>query len=245
MHEGKIALITGASRGIGAAVARELASRGAFVYLNYHRSEGAATELLAEVEEAGQGALIQASVADPADVKEMFKAVRKRHQRLDLLVNNAAIVRDGYLGMMKDDSWNEVVATNLSGVFHCCREAIRLMMAKRTGSIVNLSSTSGISGQPGQSNYAASKAGILALTRSLALEVARFHIRVNAVAPGFIDTDMVKSMPKEQLAVALEACPMGRLGEPEEVAKVVSFLLSDEASYVQGQTIVVDGGLVH
>jgi 3-oxoacyl-[acyl-carrier protein] reductase len=239
-------LVTGGSRGIGAATCVELARHGAHVYINFVRDGDAARSVLAEVEEAGgSGVLVQASVADGDAVTAMFKQVRKESGKLDFLVNNAGILRDQYLGMMSDDDWQAVIDTNLTGMFRTCRAAAKMMMAKKFGRIVNLSSASGISGAAGQGNYAASKAGIIALTRTLALEVSPYGIQVNAVAPGYIETEMVMQIAPDKRAALLEACPMGRLGTAAEVASVVSFLLSDAAAYVQGQTIVVDGGLIH
>lgn len=246
MFSGKIALVTGGSRGIGAAVCEDLARQNAYVYINYVQNQAAAEDVLEAVRKAGgEGEILQASVADPGAVAEMFKAVKKGSGKLDLLVNNAGILRDGLLGIMPDKDWTDVIDTNLTGLFMCCRAAAKMMIAKRSGRIVNMSSASGISGAAGQANYTATKAGIIALTRSLALELSRYGIRVNAVAPGYIETEMVMGLPADKRQELLQHCPMGRVGQPEEVAKVVSFLLSDAASYIQGQTIVVDGGLIH
>ena len=246
MFSGKIALVTGGSRGIGAAVCRDLARHKAYVYINYLQNQAAAEDVLEAVRQAGgEGETLQASVADPDAVIDMFKAIKKGSGKLDLLVNNAGILRDGLLGMMPTKDWTDVLDTNLTGLFMCCRAATKMMISKRSGRIVNVSSASGISGAAGQCNYTATKAGIIALTRSLALEVSRYDIRVNAVAPGYIETEMVMGLPADKRQELLEHCPMGRVGQPEEVAEVVTFLLSDAASYIQGQTIVVDGGLIH
>jgi NAD(P)-dependent dehydrogenase (short-subunit alcohol dehydrogenase family) len=243
---GKIALVTGGGRGIGAAVARQLGRYGAFVYVNYLKSEEAAASVLNEIRAGGGlGAIIQASVAEAGSVVEMFSRIRSESGRLDLLVNNAAIRRDQLMGIMSDDNWQQVVDTNLGGVFNCTRAAVRLMMANRFGRVVSVGSVGGLTGAAGQTNYAASKAALPAFTRSLALEVTKFNIRVNCVLPGIIETDMSATMPLERRRAMVEQTAMKRLGQPDEVAEVICFLLSDAASYVQGASFVVDGGLVH
>lgn len=246
MFSGQVALVSGASKGIGAAVAEKLAVQGAFVYVNYHRSAAAAEEVVSRIRDAGgQCALVQGSICDKDQVAEIFKQVRAGSKRLDLLVNNAGVLQDNYLAMMSDSEWTQVIDTNLNGVFLMTRAALRMMIARKSGRIVNIASTAGRAGQAGQCNYASAKAGIMAMTRSLALEVSQFNIRVNAVAPGFIETDMVRTMPAEKRAMATSLIPLRRLGKPEEIAEVVSFLLSDAASYIQGQSLVVDGGMIH
>ena len=243
---GKRALVTGGSRGIGAAVCKAFAKEGAFVYVNYSKSERAAESVLACIEQkGGRGRLVKASVEDPDAVQEMFRAIRKESDGLDILVNNAAVMRDAYLGMMTLEQWREVIDINLTGMYLCSRSAIRMMMAKRSGHIVNVSSISGISGRAGQCNYAATKGGIIAFTRSLGLEAAPYNIHVNGVAPGCIETDMFMKIPQDIRTEILDRNPLKRMGMPEEVATVVSFLVSDAASYIQGQTIIVDGGMTN
>ncbi len=243
---GRVALVTGASRGIGAAIARQLASEGALVYVNYRERGDAAEALINEIGEAGGRAVtVRGSVADSAAVGEMFARIRAESGRLDLLVNNAAIVADRLVGLTTDRDWRQVIDTNLDGVFHCCRAAVRLMMARRFGRIVNLGSIGGLTGAAGQASYAASKAALVAFTRSLAFEVGPMNIRANCVIPGVIGTEMVGAMPMEKRRLFEEQTALKRIGRPEEVAAATCFLLSDAASYIQGASLVVDGGLVH
>lgn len=242
-HKDKVALVTGGSRGIGAAVCRELARSGAYVYINYYRHKQAAeTVLEGIIGEGGRGAIVDASVSEAAAVDRMFDRIRAERERLDILINNAGILRDEPTSTMSHAVWQDVMDTNLTGAFFCSARAAKLMVAHRFGRIVNVSSVAGFSPRPGQSNYAASKAGLISLTKSLVLELARHGIRVNGVAPGCIDTDMLAQLDdtvRQQLAAK---CPMERIGTDEEVARVVMFLISGSASYVQGQTIIVDGG---
>ena len=234
--EGKVAIVTGASRGIGAAIARELAARGARVIASYRTGADEARALCNEI-----GAVaVESDVATPAGVLALVAAAG---ERIDVLVNNAGTNRDGLLLRMGDDDWDSVLRTNLGGTFRMCRAVSEIMLRQRSGSIVNVTSVSGIRGNPGQANYAASKAGIAAMTRALAKELAKRSIRVNCVAPGFIDTDMVKRMDPRVVEEVVKRIPMQRLGLPEEVAKVVAFLASDDARYVTGQEWVIDGGL--
>jgi 3-oxoacyl-[acyl-carrier protein] reductase len=234
--EGKVAIVTGASRGIGAAIARELAARGARVIAGYRTGADEAHALAKEI-----GAVaVESDVATQAGVDALVAAAG---ERIDVLVNNAGTNRDGLLLRMGDEDWNSVLRTNLDGTFRMCRAVSEVMLRQRSGSIVNVTSVSGIRGNPGQANYAASKAAIAAMTRTLAKELAKRTIRVNCVAPGFIDTDMVKRMDPRVVEEVLKRIPMQRLGLPEEVAKVVAFLASDDARYVTGQEWVIDGGL--
>lgn len=242
--EGKIALVTGASRGIGAAVACDLASCGAHVLVNFHKNQEGAHQTLTTIEQAGgQAEIVQASVANQEEVQSLFNHIRKTHRRLDFVVNNAGVMRDKFLAMMSTADWQEVIETNLGGLFLCSRQAIKLMIAQRSGSIVNLSSLSGMSGRAGQCNYASSKAGVIAFTRSLAVEAAQFGVRVNCVVPGCIETNMFMSVPNEQRQELIDRIPMKKMGHPEDIAAAIRFLLSEDASYIQGHVLVVDGGL--
>jgi 3-oxoacyl-[acyl-carrier protein] reductase len=244
MFTQKVALVTGGSRGIGAATCLALARHGAFVYINYRNNQPAAEMVLSSIRAAGgDGATIGASVSNEAAVAAMFGTIRKQSGRLDLLVSNAGVTRDSYLGMMSLADWSSVIETNLTGLYLCSRAAIKMMMGKKYGRIVNVSSISGLLGAAGQCNYAAAKAGIIAFTRSLAIESSQYDIRVNAVVPGAIETEMFTATPRERQQQLVAQCLLGRVGKPEEVAEVIVFLLSDAASYIQGQAIVVDGGL--
>jgi 3-oxoacyl-[acyl-carrier protein] reductase len=233
--EGKTALVTGASRGIGAAVARELARAGAAVVLGYRAGREEAEALAAEL----GGRAVQADVASPEDAKRLVEEAGD----LDILVNNAGLTRDGLLARMSDDDWREVIETNLSSVFYTCRAVCRPMMKKRAGAIVNVSSVVGVHGNWGQTNYAASKAGIIGFTKSLARELGSRNVRANVVAPGYVKTRLTDVLPEEATAAMLQATPLARLGEPEDVAGAVRFLCSDEASFITGDVILVDGGL--
>jgi 3-oxoacyl-[acyl-carrier protein] reductase len=241
----KVALVTGGSRGIGRAVVETLAGAGYVVVVNYAKSVDEAEALKSELSLKGHSVdLEKADVADYAQARQMVDNVASRHGRLDALVNNAGITRDGFLMLMSPDDWSEVISTNLTGVFNCSKAAICHMMERRSGVIINISSLSGITGLPGQANYAAAKGGVISFTRALSKEVAQFGIRVNAVAPGVIETEMIGALNKRTREGFLESIPLKRFGRPHEVAAVVRFLASDDASYITGETICVTGGLI-
>ncbi len=242
---GKVALVTGGSRGIGRAIAMTLAKHGADVAINYAGNTAAAEAVKAEIEAMGRRAILcQCSVADSEAVASMVKDVVKELGRLDILVNNAGITRDGLIMRMKDDDWDAVLATNLKGVFNCSKAVMRPMMKQKGGKIVNMASVVGEMGNAGQANYAAAKAGVIGLTKSLAKEVASRDITVNAVAPGFIATDMTSVLTDEQKAEMEKTIPLGRQGLPQDVANAVLFLVSEDAAYITGQVLNVDGGMV-
>ena len=236
--QGRVAVVTGGGRGIGRAIAQELGAAGAFVLVGYSQSEGPAEEVASQI----GGRAVKADVSTAEGCDALVAAAADRGS-LDILVNNAGITRDGLMLRMPDEDWQAVLDTNLGGVFRLCRSAAAVMLQQRSGAIVNVTSISGQRGNAGQANYSASKAGVMAMTKSLAKELARRNIRVNCVAPGFIDTDMVKAMNPKVVDGVRDAIPMRRLGTPREVAQVVRFLVSDSASYVTGQEWIVDGGL--
>ncbi|GKV55623.1 3-oxoacyl-[acyl-carrier-protein] reductase FabG [Sporosarcina sp. NCCP-2222] len=243
--DGKTAIVTGASRGIGREIALRLAKEGAKVVVNYSGSQGKAEEVVAEITSSGGQAIsVQANVADAESVKTMMDETMKQFGSIDYLVNNAGITRDNLLMRMKEDEWDDVMAINLKGVFLCTKAVTRQMMKQRAGRIVNVASIVGVSGNPGQANYVAAKAGVIGLTKTTAKELASRNITVNAVAPGFITTDMTDALPEDVKTQMLSTIPLGKLGDPQDVANVVAFLLSDEAAYITGQTIHVDGGMV-
>jgi len=242
---GKIALVTGASRGIGRAIAAVLGEAGATVVLNYQGNDEAAAAAREQVARTGAEAMVyKANVAVIDDVEKMVKEITARYGTVDILVNNAGITRDGLLMRMKDEDWSKVIETNLTGMFNCVRAVARTMMKQRSGRIINISSVVGISGNAGQINYAAAKAGVIGLTKSAAKELGSRGILVNAVAPGYIATDMTDKLGAEVKDNLVSRIPLGRLGQPEDVARVVGFLAGPGAGYLTGQVIAVDGGMV-
>jgi 3-oxoacyl-[acyl-carrier protein] reductase len=244
MLEGKVALVTGASRGIGRAIAISLAEAGANVAVNYAGNESAAAEVAAHIQSLGRKSIaIKANVGNSSEVDAMVKQTLETFGQLDILVNNAGITRDNLLMRMKDEEFDEVINTNLKGVFNCVRSVTRSMMKQRSGRIINISSVVGVLGNPGQANYVAAKAGVIGLTKSAARELASRGITVNAIAPGFITTDMTDKLSEEMRAQLLLQIPLARFGQPDDIAKTVLFLASDEASYMTGQTLHIDGGM--
>ncbi|MBN6185868.1 3-oxoacyl-[acyl-carrier-protein] reductase [Aneurinibacillus sp. BA2021] len=244
MLEGKVALVTGASRGIGRAIALELASQGADVAVNYAGSEAAAQEVADEIVKLGRRAIVvQANVAKTEEVEAMVKRTIDELGKLDILVNNAGITRDNLLMRMKEEEFDDVIAINLKGVFNCTKAVTRPMMKARSGRIINISSVVGVMGNPGQANYVAAKAGVIGMTKSVARELASRGITVNAVAPGFIETDMTSVLGEDTKESLLSQVPLGRLGKPQDIADIVSFIASEKASYMTGQVFHVDGGM--
>ncbi|MHD0397925.1 3-oxoacyl-[acyl-carrier-protein] reductase [Staphylococcus simulans] len=240
----KSALVTGASRGIGRSIALQLAEEGFNVAVNYAGNQEKAEAVVAEIKDKGVEAFaVQANVANPDEVKDMIQAVVKTFGSLDVLVNNAGITRDNLLMRMKEQEWDDVINTNLKGVFNCIQKATRQMMKQRSGAIINLSSVVGAVGNPGQANYVATKAGVIGLTKTAARELASRNITVNAVAPGFIVSDMTDALSDELKDQMKSQIPLGRFGEDTDIANTVAFLASDKAKYITGQTIHVNGGM--
>lgn len=245
MFSGKTVLVTGAARGIGRAIAEEFARNGANVIINYRNSEALANELKSRLESLNKGKiyLYKADVSKYEEVKNMFKFIKSEVGSLDILINNAGITRDKYLFTMSEADWNEVINTNLNSVYLCSKEALGMLARNREGTIINISSVGGIICNPGQTNYAASKAGIIAFTKALSKEVAKSGITVNAIAPGFIETEMTINADKKIIEQWKNSIPLKRFGQAEEVAGAAVFLASIYARYITGQTIVIDGGL--
>ncbi|MCQ2525998.1 MAG: 3-oxoacyl-[acyl-carrier-protein] reductase [Lachnospiraceae bacterium] len=244
MLENKVALVTGASRGIGRAIAVSLAEAGAYVIVNYAGSEDKAQETLAIIrQKGGDGECFKCDIADENECSEMCKAVLDKHGKVDILVNNAGITRDKLVMAMSDKDFMDVINTNLLGAFHMIRNLSRNFLKLKGGRIINIASVSGVLGNAGQANYSSSKAGIIGLTKSVAREFAGKSVCVNAVAPGFIQTDMTDAMPQSVKDAAIETIPMKKMGEPEDIAATVRFLASEEAKYITGQVICVDGGM--
>lgn len=242
--QNKVALVTGGSRGIGRAIALELAARGAAVVVNYNSSPQAAEEVVKKIQEAGgKAAAYQADVSDFKQAEALVKFAIETFGDLSILVNNAGITRDQLIMMMPESDWDAVINTNLKSTFNCSKAAVKHMMRKRIGRIINMASVAGQMGNPGQTNYSASKGGQIAFTKALAREIAARNITVNAIAPGFIDTEILDAMTPETLEAALKLVPLGRKGKPEEIAFAAAFLASDEAAYITGQVLGVDGGM--
>lgn len=245
MLTNKVALVTGGSRGIGRAIAIALAERGAKVAVNYAGREDAANETVSIIQKNGGEAIaIKANVADYEEVEQMVKRVIETFGSLDILVNNAGITRDNLILRMKEADWDDVINTNLKGVFNCTKAVTRQMMKQRGGRIINISSVVGVAGNAGQANYVAAKAGVIGLTKTTAKELASRNITVNAIAPGFIETEMTDALGDDLKQEMLKQIPLGSFGQPEDVANAVVFLASDASRYITGQTIHVDGGMV-
>jgi 3-oxoacyl-[acyl-carrier protein] reductase len=241
---GKIAIVTGASRGIGRAIALKLAGLGAQVVVNYQSNEAAAFSVVGEIEAGGGRALaVRGDVRDAEDALHLVKATLDAFGRLDILVNNAGTTRDMLLAMMKEADWDTVIDTNLKGCFNCTKAAIRPMMKQRSGRVINITSVSGIMGNPGQANYSAAKAGLIGFTKAVAREIGPRNVTVNAVAPGYVRTDLTADLPAQLVERMLSFTALGREGTAEEIANAVAFLASDAASYITGQVLCVDGGM--
>jgi 3-oxoacyl-[acyl-carrier protein] reductase len=244
MLEGKVALVTGASRGIGKEIAIALAKEGAFVAVNYNGSQEMAQEVIEQIESQGGSAkAYQCNVSDFEAAANLIKEIVKEHGKIDILVNNAGITRDNLLMKMKEEEFDQVIDINLKGTFNCIKHISRQMLKQKAGKIINISSVSGILGNAGQANYCASKAGIIGLTKSAARELASRGITVNAVAPGFIHTEMTEVLSESVKENALGQIPLGRFGEVKDIADIVCFLASDKADYITGQVISIDGGM--
>lgn len=242
--DGKTAVVTGASRGIGCAIAIELAKEGANVVVNYSGSKEKAEEVVSEIEKLGSKAIaVQANVSNAESVQNLMNEAIEQFGSIDILVNNAGITRDNLIMRMKEEEWDEVINTNLKGVFLCTKAVTRQMMKQRSGRIINISSVVGVLGNAGQANYVAAKSGVIGLTKSTARELASRNILVNAIAPGYIGTEMTDALPEDVKKAITDQIPLSKIGNPEQIAKAVVFLASDDSSYITGQTLHVDGGL--
>lgn len=241
----RVAVVTGASRGIGRAIAEELAAGGAAVVVNYSRDiDGATATVKSIVQAKGDACAFQADVSDFDEAEALIKHTLKQYGKLDVLVNNAGTTRDQVIMLMPEEEWDEVMRVNLKSVFNCCKVAVKAMIGKRYGRIVNIGSVAGIAGNPGQTNYSASKAGLIGFSRALAREVAPRKITVNVVAPGFVPTALTNDLPEHVKEISLAGIPLGRWGEPKEVAGAVVFLAQESSGYITGQVLNVDGGMV-
>ena len=241
----QVAIVTGGTKGIGRAICLLFAEEGASVIANFSKDVDAAEALMSEAKSKRLSiGLFQADVTQFGQAKEMVEETFAHYGKIDILVNNVGLVRDNFLMLMSDEDWDSLLRTNLTSIFYCCRTVIRKMIPQRKGKIINLSSISGILGTSGQTNYAATKGGVISFTKSLARELGPFNIHVNAVAPGLIESEVLSRMPKEKVEAIIKSSSLGRIGKPEEVAKAVLFLASEHSSYITGQTIIVDGGIV-
>jgi 3-oxoacyl-[acyl-carrier protein] reductase len=241
----KVAIVTGGTKGIGKAICLLFAEEGARVVANFSKDVAAAEELMKEVQSKGLHiGLFKADVTQFDQVKEMVEETFAQYGRIDVLVNNVGLIRDNFLMLMSDDDWDSLIKGNLNSLFYCCKMVIRKMIPERKGKIINISSISGILGTSGQTNYATTKGGMISFTKSLARELGPFNIHVNAVAPGLIESEIVSRMSKEKVEAIIKSSSLGRIGKPEEVARVVLFLASEQSDYITGQTIVVDGGII-